>query len=139
MRWHAHYKTQGTGHLYQGRFKAFPIEEDEHLLAVLRYVERNPVRAHLCEHAGDWPYGSAWRMTHGDVASRNLLSPWPIPRPRQWRSFVDQPQNEAEIAAIRRSVNKGTPYGSEVWSTQSAARLQSQHTLRSRGRPMKDQ
>ena len=38
MRWHAHYQTQGTGHLYQGRFKAFPIEEDEHLLAVLRYV-----------------------------------------------------------------------------------------------------
>ena len=28
MRWHAHYKTQGTGHLYQGRFKSFPIEED---------------------------------------------------------------------------------------------------------------
>ena len=45
MRWHAHYKTQGTGHLYQGRFKAFPIAEDEHLLTVLRYVERNPLRA----------------------------------------------------------------------------------------------
>src|SRR5277367_6089591 len=42
QRWHAHYHTQGTGPLYQGRFKAFPIAEDEHLLTVLRYVERNP-------------------------------------------------------------------------------------------------
>ena len=41
MRWHAYYHTEGTGHLYQGRFKTFPIEEDEHLRSVLRYVERN--------------------------------------------------------------------------------------------------
>jgi len=57
MRWHAHYGTQGTGHLYQGRFKTFAIEEDEHLLAVLRYVERNPLRANLCERAEDWTFG----------------------------------------------------------------------------------
>ena len=37
MRWHAHYHTEGTGHLYQGRFKTFPIQEDEHLVSVLRY------------------------------------------------------------------------------------------------------
>lgn len=47
MRWHAHYHTAGTGHLYQGRFKAFPIQEDDHLYAVLRYVERNALRANL--------------------------------------------------------------------------------------------
>lgn len=40
MRWHAHYGTSGTGHLYQGRFKAFPVQDDEHLYAMLRYVER---------------------------------------------------------------------------------------------------
>ena len=138
MRWHAHYQTQGTGHLYQGRFKVFPIEEDEHLLAVLRYVERNPVRAGLCECAGDWQSGSAWRTQHGDEQARRLLSDWPIPRPRQWRAFVNQPQNEAEVAAIRRSVNRGTPYGSENWGTQSAVRLELQHTLRSRGHPKAD-
>jgi putative transposase len=49
MLWHAHDHTEGTGPLYQGRLKAFPIEEDDHLDAVLRYVERNPVRANLCE------------------------------------------------------------------------------------------
>jgi putative transposase len=45
MRWHAHHHTGGTGHLYQGRFKAFPVQSDAHLLTVLRYVERNAVRA----------------------------------------------------------------------------------------------
>ena len=65
MRWHAHHQTQGTGHLYQGRFKAFPIQEDDHLLTVLRYVERNPLRSSLCQKAEDWPYGSAWAACFG--------------------------------------------------------------------------
>ena len=137
MRWHAHYGTQGTGHLYQGRFKTFPIEEDDHLLTVLRYVERNPVRAELCVCAEDWEYGSAWRHVHGDQASLALLAPWPIPRPRQWRSFVNKPQTEAEVESVRRSLLRGTAYGSERWITQSATRLELKHTLRSRGRPRK--
>ena len=137
MRWHAHYQTSGTGHLYQGRFKTFPIEDDDHLLAVLRYVERNPLRASLCDRAEDWKFGSAWRMVNGDEQSRSLLSKWPIPRPRQWRSLVNKPDTESEVNAIRRCVNRGTPYGSEGWVTQSAVRLQLKHTLRSRGRPLK--
>ena len=137
MRWHAHYGTQGTGHLYQGRFKTFPIEEDDHFLSVLRYVERNPVRANFCKRAEDWNYGSAWRNTHGDRVSRQLLAEWPISRPRQWKSFVNKPQTEAEVESIRRSLVRGTPYGSDGWITQSAARLQLRHTLRSRGRPRK--
>jgi putative transposase len=139
MRWHAHYHTQGTGHLYQGRFKTFPIEEDDHLLRVLRYVERNAARASLCRLAEDWKYGSAWRMVHGDRDSRQLLAKWPIPRPRKWRSLVNEPQTESELIALRRSVNRGTPFGSEQWVTQSAARLHLKHTLRRRGRPAKKQ
>ena len=137
MRWHAHYRTQRTGHLYQGRFKTFAIEEDEHLLTVLRYVERNPLRANLCERAEDWKFGSAWRMNHGNTKSRRLLSTWPIPRPRQWKSLVNKPRSDGELQAIRHSVVRGTPYGTEGWVAQSAARLQLIHTLRSRGRPRK--
>ena len=137
MRWHAHYKTQGTGHLYQGRFKAFPIEEDHHLLTVLRYVERNPLRASLCAVAEDWQYGSAWRNLHGDRECRQLLAKWPIPRPHGWREYVNEPQTEAEVEAIRRCVIRGTPFGSEKWVTQSATRLVLNHTLRPRGRPKK--
>jgi putative transposase len=137
MRWHAHHRTSGTGHLYQGRFKTFPLEEDEHLLAVLRYVERNPLRANLCNLAEEWRYGSAWRRTSGDQEAQSLLAPWPVPRPRQWRHYVNKPQSEAEVAAIRQSLQRGTPYGTERWVSQAAARLQLKHTLRPRGRPPK--
>ena len=45
QRWHRHRNSVGNGHVYQGRFKSFPIETSEYLLTVCRYVERNPVRA----------------------------------------------------------------------------------------------
>jgi putative transposase len=54
MRWHAHYKTAGTGHLYQGRFKAFPVQDDAHFCTVVRYVERNALRAGLVTQAETW-------------------------------------------------------------------------------------
>ncbi|MEE8527668.1 MAG: transposase, partial [Gammaproteobacteria bacterium] len=54
QRWHAFHDTAGTGHLYQGRFKSFPVQSDEHLLMVCRYVERNPLRAGLVRRAEHW-------------------------------------------------------------------------------------
>jgi len=54
QRWHAHHSTAGMGHIYQGRFKSFPIASDEYLLTVLRYVERNPLRARLVKRAEEW-------------------------------------------------------------------------------------
>jgi putative transposase len=60
MRWHAHYKTSGTGHLYQGRFKSFPVQDDEYLLWVMRYVERNALRANLVKAAEEWQWGTAY-------------------------------------------------------------------------------
>jgi putative transposase len=137
MRWHAHYGTEGTGHLYQGRFKTFPVDEDEHLLAVLRYVERNPLRASLCKRAQDWKYGSFWRRTQGSADSPKILADWPIERPRSWTAMVNRAQNQRELDAIRHSVKKGSPYGSEKFVTKSAVRLKLQPTLRSRGRPRK--
>ncbi len=44
-RYHRHYES--SGHVWQGRFKAFPVQSDEHCLTVLRYVERNPLRANM--------------------------------------------------------------------------------------------
>ncbi len=137
MRWHAHYHTEGTGHLYQDRFKAFPIEEDDHLDAVLRYVEQNPVRAELCERAEDWKFGSAWRMERGDAQSLSILSEWPISRPMRWRDDVNQVQSESEVDAIRASVKRRIPSGTHSWITQSAVRRHLEHTLREGGDPEK--
>jgi putative transposase len=54
MRWHAHYHTLGSGHVYQGGFKSFPVQENEQFYHVVRYVERNARRANLIQHAEDW-------------------------------------------------------------------------------------
>ncbi|TWT78831.1 hypothetical protein CA13_02280 [Planctomycetes bacterium CA13] len=48
MRYHAHYHTEGEGYVYQGRFKSFPVQDDDHFLDLCRYVERNAKRARLC-------------------------------------------------------------------------------------------
>ena len=73
MRWHAHYHTEGTGHLYQGRFKTFPIEEDEHLRSVLRYVERNALQASLVERAELWKYGVCGELLTATMARFSRL------------------------------------------------------------------
>ena len=74
QRWHAHHGTSGMGHVYQGRFKSFPVEADDHLLTLLRYVERNPLRAELVQRAEDWRWGSLYRRVAGAVAERELLA-----------------------------------------------------------------
>lgn len=137
MRWHTHYHTSGTGHLYQGRFKAFPIEADDHLYTVLRYVERNALRANLVETAERWRWGSLWRRQHPTALPPLVLHPWPVSMPDNWVALVNQPQTEAEVAALRRSVVRGRPFGCELWQKRIAGRLGLEFTLRPRGRPKK--
>jgi putative transposase len=137
VRWHVHHGTLGTGHLYQGRFKSFPVEEDDHLFSVLRYVERNAKRANLVERAEAWPWGSAWLRQHAPSPARKILADWPVAQPSHWLDWVNEPQDEQELVAIRRSVQRGTPFGNSPWVTNTAARLGLNHTLRPRGRPSK--
>jgi putative transposase len=137
MRWHAHYHTQGTGHLYQGRFKSFPVAADEHLLTVLRYVERNALRAGLVRRADDWHWGSLWRRQHPEVGPAIPLHPWPVPAPDDWAEWVNRPQTEAELAAVRRSVARGCPFGAPAGQGRTARRLGLAFTLQPRGRPRK--
>ena len=67
QRWHAHYHSAGSGPLYQGRFKSFPIQRDEHLLTVLRYVERNPLRAGLVTRAEAWNWSGLAKRVGGPL------------------------------------------------------------------------
>ena len=135
QRWHAHRHTCGTGPLYQGRFKSFPVQTDDHFLTVVRYVERNPVRAGLVHSAADWEWSSLWRRRRHNKVDRALLSDWPVARPGGWTRFVDAPQTDAELEALRQCVRRGRPYGSETWTVRLTRRLGLEHTLRARGRP----
>jgi putative transposase len=137
QRWHAHHGTAGMGHVYQGRFKSFPIAADEHFLAVLRYVERNPLRAGIVRRAEAWRWGSLYRRTQGTTKEKALLAESPVPLGRQWLEHVNRPQSEAELEAIRRSVQRGQPFGGEAWQQKVARQLGLEHTFRPRGRPKK--
>ena len=137
MRWHAHYHTAGSGHLYQGRFKAFPIQPDEHLLPVLRYVEQNALRARIVRRVDNWRWSSLWRRMHDVVQPEFALTPWPIPEPADWHRLIEEPQDETELESVRLSVARGRPYGDDDWTAEIVNRLALHHTLRSRGRPRK--
>jgi putative transposase len=137
QRWHAHRHAIGSGHLYQGRFKSFPIQQDEHFYSVARYVERNAMRANLVRRAELWPYGSLYRWLRGTADDRALLTAWPLPRKASWVDHVNEPLTELELAAIRRSVNRGAPLGDASWVERAVRRLNLQSTLRPRGRPKK--
>ncbi len=129
-------QTGGTGHLYQGRFKSFPVQSDEHLLRVMRYVERNPLRAGLVDQAEQWRWGSAWVRRQREPTAW-LPAPTDPPLSRQWRAWVNKPQAAAEVAAIRHCIRRGAPYGDPQWVRGSAVRLGLGNTLRPRGRPKK--
>lgn len=135
QRWHAHHHTAGTGPLYQGRFRSFPVQTDEHFLTVARYVERNALRAKLVPRAEEWQWSSLWRRTQGNSKLTNWLSDWPVERPRHWLAFVNHAQSASELEALRLSVQRGRPFGNDVWVKRMAMQFGMESTLRPRGRP----
>jgi putative transposase len=71
--------------VYQGRFKSFPVAKDDHYYTMLRYVERNPLRAGLVRRAQDWRWSSLYHRLRGmsDPLCR-LLHEGPLPLPADW-------------------------------------------------------
>jgi putative transposase len=139
QRWHAHRHSAGTGHVYQGRFKSFPVQDDGHLATVCRYVERNALRAGLVARAEEWRWGSLWRGAAAAGAPPfPALSPWPVPRPADWVERVNAPLSPAEEEAMARSLRRGQPLGDTAWAEVTARRLGLGSTFRPRGRPKKE-
>jgi putative transposase len=137
QRWHAHRHTRGSGHVYQGRFKSFPVQGDEHFLTACRYVERNALRADVVERAEDWRWCSLARQKLLTAGGASRLSAWPLERPRNWVELVNAAQTEAELSALPRSVRRGCPFGEASWSDQMVRRLGLEVTLCPQGRPKK--
>jgi len=137
QRWHQSKNTKGTGHLYQGRYKSFIIEKDNHLLSVIRYVERNALRAKLVRKAENWKFCSLWRRLYGSIPQKKLLAKWPISEPKDYLFFVNTPQNQKEEESIRLSVVKGKPYGNDSWSMKIIKKFGLESTVRLPWRPKK--
>ena len=136
QRWHVAKETIGAGHLYQGRYKAFPIQNDEYLLWVCRYVERNALRAKLVQRAENWRWGSAWR--HSNHTGEEMLDLWPVDRPRDYFQWLNEKEEDAELLHnIRTSVNRGQPFGKSFWVDIMVRKFGLQSTITQRGRPRK--
>jgi putative transposase len=136
QRWHAHRGSAGAGHLYQGRFKSFPVSSDDHFLVACRYVERNALMAGLVDRAEAWRWGSLAHPTVVDPATpRPPLSDWPIARPANWLKRVNAALTPAEEESFRRSLSRGQPFGGPDWQAETARRLGLESALRPRGRP----
>ncbi len=135
-RWHAAHRTIGIGHLYQGRYKSFPVQDGVHYLTLMKYVESNPLRAGLVQRSADWLWSSV--AIRCGAESPLTLSTGPVPLPRQWKrlvdGFADEPTDELDTC-----LQRGRPYGDPHWQLKTAKKLALESSLNPRGRPKNEQ
>jgi putative transposase len=129
----AHTHDGNGGHLYQGRFKNFPVQSDGHVLRLLRYIEANPLRARLVERAEDWRWSSLVIRKTGKPAG--LLDHLPLDLPRNWERIVASRWEDTELKTLRTCVVRGRPFGDDDWVDRTSGKLGLEFTLRRRGRP----
>src|SRR3972149_1437976 len=97
------------GHLWQGRFASFPLDE-RYLLAATRYVELNPVRAGLVEDPAAYPWSSA--AAHLSGRDDDLVQVKPLLEMiGNWKDFLLSGVSEEEIASLRHHAQTGRPLG----------------------------
>ena len=120
------------------------IQDGDHLLCVLRYIEANPVRAKLVPAADEYRWSSY--AAHGLGKVDELLDPlpdyeatagYPAVRRRRWAAYVHQTPPDAEIRSTGRSNESGLPFGQSKWVNRLAKKLNLDLTIRPRGRPRK--
>ena len=137
QRWHARKRTTGQGHLYQGRYKSFLCQDDNHFLTLVRYVERNALKANLVDKAEEWRWGSVYRRKYGSPKQKDLLALWPVQKPKDYIIWLNQPQSEDEENIIKNSIQRGSPYGDGSWGKNIINKFNLEMTVRSKGRPKK--
>ena len=134
-RWHTGKGTIGQGHLYQGRYKSFICQDDTHFLTLIRYVERNALKANLVKKAENWKWSSVWRRENGTEKEKKLLTELPLELSRDYLTILNQPQSEKEEEALEKSIRKSSPYGEIGWVEKTVKKFGLEQTLKGVGRP----
>ena len=139
-RLNARYRRTGT--LWEGRFKSSLIDSEGYLLTCYRYIEMNPVRAHMVNHPHEHPWSSVHANAYGQWDP--LVEPHPAyqqlsiddqERLALYRELLEQAQDPAEITVIRAHVNQGKVLGSRRFQRQIAELTGRCVTLKPMGRP----
>ena len=113
-RYNLHYGLKGLGHLYQDRYKAFPIQDYRHLFTVMRYVEANPLRANLVDAAENWRWSSI--SLRNDPAWQRVLTVGERFRlPEDWTAIVNGVIPGEDLHAVRRCAQRNDPFGDPEW------------------------
>lgn len=136
-RWHVERKTVGQGHLYQGRYKSFLCENNQHLLTLLRYVERNASAANLVPQSELWRWSSVWRREKGILNQRKYLTAWPIDIPNTYLSLPNTPLSVTEEEKLLRSEERSIPFCSDLWVDSIVKKYGIEQVMRPLGRPKK--
>src|ERR1035437_1417058 len=134
-RWHLEKNTVGEGHLYQGRYKSFICQNDNHFITLVRYVEQNALKAHLVEKAENWKWSSVWRRENGNSEQNKLLSVWPVDIPEDYLLNLNQIFMKSDEEDIEKSIIINTPFGEENWTADLVKRFSLEQCLRNVGRP----
>ena len=133
------FRNGWRGHLWQERFHSFPLDEN-HLVAAVRYVELNPVRARLVTTPEAWRWSSApaHAAGRGDVLIASTLPP-PLDAVGPWREFLAAGLQHDETESLRRHEQTGRPLGSDGFVARLEALTHRTLTANPRGRPRKVQ
>ena len=99
------------GHLWQGRFATYPLDEP-YLLAAARYIEQNPVRAGLAETPWKYPWSSAAAHAAGEYDALITVAPL-LALVGNWTDFLATGAPEDEVKDLRRHERSGRPLGRE--------------------------
>jgi putative transposase len=137
-------KHRRTGTLWDGRFRSFPIDSERYLITCQRYIELNPVRAGMVRHPRDYRWSSY--STNAEGMPSTLLTPHftyralagsDQERLASYRALFGTALSDAELKAIRESVNSGIALGSKAFVAELEKRLNRRIARGKAGRPRK--
>lgn len=136
-RWRNIGRRVGRGGMYQGRFRSFVVQENQHVLVLCRYIEQLPVREAFSKTAQAWPWSSAGvRAGAGPAkAARPHLDSWPVRRPGNWLKLINDSMPKPDVERVETSIIRSRPLGDPPWQQRIARKLHLEHTLRPIGRP----
>ena len=131
-------KKKASGHLWQGRFYSCVLDED-YLVAALRYVERNPVRAEIVRKPWRWKWSSAGvHVGQGDgVINLENITTLIDTTAEEWKEYIDLDENEEEVENIRKHTLLGRPLGTTDFIAKLGKRIGMVLSVLPRGRPKK--